>query len=203
MTLTTRILNAPAIVRRTLAIAIAVVLMLVLLWLTLAAFELLRTERDGVLQKRQTLGKLDAVITLAKSIQYEGVATPIPSGAQEFLVGDREAVVRSSLQARLSSSAQKNGVVVTSAGNAPALTEENIAYIGIRANLTGPLEGVHGTVLDLESTLPVLFVREATIRAVTSSAQPLGNSPPDLFAEITFYGAMRTDVVSLVEGAKP
>lgn len=199
MTLTTRILNAPATVRRTLTIAIAAFLVLIVLWLILLAFEVLYAARDDVQDKRETLGQLNAIIALAKSVQTEPKSEA--PNSQDFLAGENEAIVRSNLQARLNNAARTSGAVVMSAGNVAALVEDGITYLGVRANLTGPLEGVHNTILELETTPPLLFVREATIRRVT--AQPANGSSSDLFAEVTFYGAMRTDAASSNQDTKP
>jgi hypothetical protein len=191
MTLATQILNAPQSVRRGLAVAIAILVAGLIIWALFQAVETLANARDQITQKREALGQLEAVVALAQRLQEAHLPVNENTEAEEFLVGESDAVIRSNLQTRLSTAAAANNVVVLSAGNAPMTTEANVSYIGIRGNLSGPLEGIHNTVLTLESSLPVLFIREAALRSTVPGPQPPNAPAPDLFAEILFYGALR------------
>jgi len=203
MTLAAQILNAPQATRRGLAIAITVLVVGLIVWVVVLAFETLTEARNQITQKRETLGQLHAVVALAQKLRD----APLPVGgnaeAREFLLGDSEAVIRSNLQTRLSTAAAANNVVVLSAGNAPMVTETGVSYIGIRGNLSGPLEGIHNTVLTLESSLPVLFIREATLRSTVPGPQAANAPAPDLFAELLFYGAVRANTQPAEGAAQP
>lgn len=200
MTVLTRILNAPVLVRRSLAIGLAVIAVALASWVVFLALGSIETAKAEVDQKRETLGQLQAIVALAKTI--DASAMPAPAGAQgEFLTGESEAVIRGGLQTRLNALAASNKVTVLSAGNAPALNEDGVSYLGLRANVSGSLEAVHGFMLNLETTLPVLFVREATLR--TTNTSPTQTAEPEIFAEVLFYGALRTDDAAAPSGGKP
>lgn len=192
MTVTVLILNAPQAVRGGLAVAIAILVAGLTIWALVQALDTLADAREQVLQRRETLGQLGAVVALAQRLQETQLPVSGNAEAKEFLAGESDAVIRSNLQTRLSTAATANKVVVLSAGNAPMVTEAGISYVGLRANLSGSLEGIHNTVLALESSLPVLFIREAVLRSTVPGPQAANARTPDLFAEILFYGALRS-----------
>jgi len=105
------------------------------------------------------------------------------------------------LQTRLNAIAAANGVSVLSAGNAPMLSEAGVDFIGLRANLSGPLEGIHNAILAIETSLPVLFIREATLRTTNVGPAAGRTGDPELFAEILFYGPLQTQMAPA--GVKP
>ncbi|MBZ9768412.1 type II secretion system protein M [Mesorhizobium sp. CA6] len=195
------ILNSRLLVRRSLALAIAAFGVLVTGWLIFAALGSVASANAGIHQKRETLGQIEAVVALAKTM--EASAPPAAAGNGEFLSGESEAVIRGTLQTRLNAIAASNKVVVLSAGNAPALNEDGVAYLGLRANVSGTLEGVHGLMLGLETTLPVLFVREATLRVTNVAPSEAPNVEPEIFAEVLFYGALPPGMATAAAGAAP
>ena len=183
------ILNSSLLVRRSVALAIAALCALLAGWLLFAALGGIESANADIDQKRETLGQIEAVVALAKTM--EASATPAAAtGSGEFLSGESEAVIRGGLQTRLNAMAASNKVVVLSAGNAPALNEDGVAYLGLRADVSGTLEGVHGFMLSLETTLPVLFIREATLRVTNVAPSESPNVEPEIFAEVLFYGAL-------------
>ncbi|MER8583586.1 type II secretion system protein GspM [Mesorhizobium sp. M1423] len=165
------------------------------------AFDSIASARAGIEEKREILGQLQAVAALAKRLDS---APDLAAAANpEFLTGESEAVIRGGLQTRLNAIAASNGVTVLSAGNAPALSEAGLDLIGLRANLSGPLEGVHNAILAIETSLPILFIREATLRTTNVGPAAGRTGDPELFAEILFYGPLQTKVASPSGGAKP
>jgi len=197
--LLTRILNAQPLFQRALAMALLLGATAIAGCLLFAAANSIASARADIEQKRETLGQIKAVIALAKTV--ENSTTPLATSAsKEFLSGDSEAIIRGALQTRLNAIAASNEVSVLSAGNAPALTEDGVSYLGLRANVSGTLEGVHGFLLSLETTLPVLFVREATIRTTNPLASQ--NGAPEIFAEVLFYGALQPTSSAPVSGGK-
>lgn len=192
------LLNAKPLVRRTIALGLAALATIATLWLGAVAIDGLYAAKAAVEEKRATLGQLQAVIDLAAHM--ESVPAPARQSDREFLAGDSEAIVRGGLQARLNAIATSAGVNVISAGNAPPLDENGLKYVGLRANFSGGLEGIHAVLLDLETSLPVLFIHEASLR----STNPVDDSPSeqDIIAEITFYGALQKKMAAVGE-AKP
>jgi len=198
----TTILNSRLLVRRSLTLAIAAIGVLLAGWLIFAALGSVASASADIDQKRETLGQIQAVVALAKTM--EASAPPAAAtGNGEFLSGESEAVIRGTLQTRLNAIAASNKVVVLSAGNAPSLNEGGVAYLGLRANVSGTLEGVHGFMLSLETTLPVLFIREATLRTTNVAPSAVPSVEPEIFAEVLFYGALPPGMATTTAGAAP
>ncbi|BCG75576.1 general secretion pathway protein GspM [Mesorhizobium sp. 113-1-2] len=193
------ILNTRPTIRRLIALAIAVVTACMLAWVVFAAFDSVASAQAGIEEKRELLGQLQSVAALAKRL--DSAASPQAAANPEFLTGGSEAIIRGGLQTRLNAIAAANGVSVLSAGNAPVLSEAGVDFIGLRANLSGPLEGIHNAILAIETSLPVLFIREATLR--TTDVRPAAGrtGDPELFAEILFYGPLQTQMAPA--GVKP
>ncbi|RWF70030.1 MAG: general secretion pathway protein GspM, partial [Mesorhizobium sp.] len=156
------ILNARPMVRRVIAVAIAAAAVCVTSWVVFLALDSVAVAKAEIEEKREILGQLQAVAALARRL--DSASDPATGTDPEFLTGESEAVIRGGLQTRLNAIAAANGVTVLSAGNAPALSEAGVDFIGLRANFSGPLEGVHNAILAIETSLPVLFIREATLR---------------------------------------
>ncbi|MER8805106.1 type II secretion system protein GspM [Mesorhizobium sp. M0998] len=194
------ILNARPMVRRLIALAIAAAAVCVTSWMVFLALDNIAVAKAAIEEKREILGQLQAVAALAKRL--EGVDLAAATNP-EFLTGESEAVIRGELQTRLNAIAAANGVTVLSAGNAPALSEAGVDFIGLRANLSGPLEGIHNAILAIETSLPVLFIREATLRTTSVGPAAGRTADPELFAEILFYGPLRTKAASPSGGAEP
>ncbi|WP_352684839.1 type II secretion system protein GspM [Mesorhizobium sp. M0184] len=188
-------------VRRLIALATGAAAACIAGWMLFMALDSIASAKAGIEAKREMLGQLQAVAALAK--QLESASDPAAATNPEFLTGESEAVIRGGLQTRLNAIAASNGVTVLSAGNAPALSEAGVDFIGLRANLSGPLQGVHNAVLAIETSLPVLFIREATLRATDVGPAADRTADPELFAEILFYGPLQTKVVSPPAGANP
>jgi hypothetical protein len=193
------ILNTSPPLRRLIALALAAVAACLCAWLVFAAFNSVASARARIEEKRALLGQLQNVAALAKRLDSD--ASPVAAATPEFLTGESEAIIRGGLQTRLNAIAAANGVSVLSAGNAPVLSEGGVDFIGLRVNLSGPLEGIHNAVLALETSLPVLFIREATLRTTDVSPAAGRTGDPELFAEILFYGPLQTQAAP--GGAKP
>lgn len=195
MTLT-GLLNATTAVRRSVAIVIAMGLVLLSGFILWAACSHIAAIQAQIVEKRTILGNLNTVVELANQ---SGKASPAEladaDADSEFLTGASEAVIRGALQSRFNAIASSSGAVVLSAGNAPALEQDGTSYIGLRANLSGPWESVHNTILALESSRPVLFIREASLRSTETTTAPNQTVEPEVFAEILFYGALRTSTL--------
>ncbi|MER9470751.1 type II secretion system protein GspM [Mesorhizobium sp. M0482] len=195
------ILNARPVVRRLIALTIAAAAACIAGWVVFIAFDSIASAKAGIEEKRETLGELQAVAALAKRL--DGAVDPAAAKNPEFLTGESEAVIRGGLQTRLNAIAASNGVTVLSAGNTPALNEAGVNFIGLRANFSGPLEGVHSVILAIETSLPVLFIREATLRAIDIGPAAGRTGDPELSAEIVFYGALQTKATPPSGGANP
>jgi len=197
----TTILNAPPMVRRSIALALAAAVLCVAGWVMFAASDSIASAEAEIEQKRELLGQLQSVAALAKRLDSAAASDPTAAANPEFLTGESEAVIRGGLQTRLNSIAAANGVTVLSAGNAPALSETGVDFIGLRANLSGSLEGIHNAIFAIETTLPVLFIREANLRTTDVGPAAGRTKESELFAEILFYGPLQAKLTPV--GAKP
>ncbi|MFC3324687.1 type II secretion system protein GspM [Mesorhizobium cantuariense] len=195
------ILDTRPLVRRLIALALAAVTACVLAWVAFAALDSVASAQAGIEEKRELLGQLQSVAALAKRL--DSAASPVVAANPEFLTGESEAIIRGGLQKRLNAIAVANGVSVLSAGNAPVLSEAGVDFIGLRANLSGPLEGIHNAVLAIETSLPVLFIREATVRTTDVGPAAGRTGDPEIFAEILFYGPLQTQGAPAANGVKP
>lgn len=193
------ILNASLTIRRLIALALAALAACVLAWVALAAFDSVASVQARIEENRELLGQLQSVAALAQRV---GGASHVTAADPEFLSGESEAIIRGGLQTRLNAIAAINGASVLSAGNAPALSEGGVDFIGLRANLSGPLEGIHNAVLAIETSLPVLFIREATLRTTDVGPASGRTGDPELFADILFYGPLQTPVAPANSAAK-
>ncbi|QIA22019.1 type II secretion system protein GspM [Mesorhizobium sp. AA22] len=197
------ILNARPIIRRLIAVAIAAAAACATGWVVYMALDSIAVAEAGIQEKREMLGQLQAVAVLAKRLDAAAVSDPAAASNPGFLTGESEAIIRGGLQTRLNAIAASNGVTVLSAGNAPALSEAGVDFIGLRANFSGTLEGVHSTILAIETSLPVLFIREATLRTTNVGPAAGRTADPELFAEILFYGPLQSRATSASREAKP
>ncbi|CAN7412464.1 type II secretion system protein GspM [Mesorhizobium sp. LjRoot246] len=195
------VLNIRPLVRRIIALTLAAVTACVLAWVVFAALDSVASAQAGIEEKRELLGQLQSVAALAKRL--DSTASPVAAANPEFLTGESEAIIRGGLQKRLNAIAVANGVNVLSAGNAPVLSEGGVDFIGLRANLSGPLEGIHNAVLAIETSLPVLFIREATVRTTDVGPAAGRTGDPEIFADILFYGPLQTQSRPAASGVKP
>jgi hypothetical protein len=197
------ILNAPPVVRRSIALAIAAAAVGVAGWIVSEALSSAASAKAEIEEKRELLGQLQSVAALAKRLDNAAVSDPAAATNPEFLTGESEAVIRGGLQTRLNAIAVANGVTVLSAGNAPVLSEAGVDFIGLRANFSGTLEGVHNAIFAIETSLPVLFIREANLRTTDVGPAVGRTRDSELFAEILFYGPLQAKLAPPTAGAKP
>ncbi len=197
------ILNAPPMARRSIALAIAAAVACIAGWLVFAAFDSVASAKADIEEKRELLGQLQGVAALAKRLDSGATSDPAAATNPEFLTGESEAVIRGGLQTRLNAIAAASGVTVLSAGNAPVLSEAGVDFIGLRANFSGPLEGVHNAIFAVETSLPVLFIREANLRTMDLGPAAGRTRDSELFAEILFYGPLQAKLAPPTARAKP
>lgn len=194
--LTVRLLNAAPFIRRTAAIVVGMILLAVVCAIGIGLYGAVMSARSEVYEKRVDLGRLLSVVALGKSVKTSDTAEAGKEVQAEFLPGENEAAARSGLQKRLSEAAAATSVMVLSAGNAPTLNEKGVVYVGLRANISGPLENIHGLLLNLETTLPVLFIREATLTTTGSNPDMPEANSSDISAQLLFYGVLQTSAAA-------
>ena len=184
----TRLINAPLTLQRIVAIALAGSMALVALAASTAVVGGVWADRAELIALRVRAGHLTQIASMKHSLgdRFE----PEQTGDQAilFIEAPSDSIARAALQERVSTIVRNSGSALGSIGNAPDENETGITMIGLKADLSGSHDAVHKTVLALETSLPPLIVREATIRLVSGSAT---GTPPELSAQLRVYGAYR------------
>jgi Type II secretion system (T2SS), protein M subtype b len=183
----TRLLNAPLHLQRAFALLILGVAAAMMSTIAVAALLHFRSLGTELAERRESAGRLVRIATMKEAVANERPGTDNPAAAL-FVEGDSVTIARANLQGRLSAMAQSNGVVVDSAGNLPDTEVGGVAMIGLRLNVSGTHDAIHKTMLEIETDMPPLFVREMNLRL---SRDETGDRPPDLAMQLRVYGAFR------------
>jgi len=192
----TRILNASARSRRLAALGLLVAVAVAGGLTAIAAVSSVQAARDAVRDQRETLGRLKAVLALRPMMEKSAQATLAASDRPEFLTGASDAVIQADLQTWLDGVARQNGVRVMSVGNAPALQQGGMRFAGLRADISGPNEGIQGTVFAIEAARPYLIIRQAQIHSTLDGQQGGLDGQQELVLRVQFYGALPPDTAN-------
>jgi len=196
----TALLNSPLAIRRSVAILfVAVAIAIVATGITLTASSLY-SQAESIRDQRAHLGRLQSAIALKPILEASQQYTVAPDDRPEFLRGASEAVIQANLQTQLIAIAQAQGVDVLSIGNTAILQREGMRFAGLRANLSGNNEGIHGTIYAIETSKPYLIIRRATMRRTLKSQQTGNDGQPEIVLQIQFHGAL-PPVEGLAENA--
>lgn len=186
----TRILNAPPRSRRMAAVGLLVAVSAAAGLLVFTAASSVQARKNAVLEQRETLGRLQAVLALKPLMEKTAQATLAADDRPEFLSGASDSVIQADLQTWLDEVARQNGVRVMSVGNAPALEQEGMRFAGLRADISGSNDGIQGTIFAIEAAKPYLIIRQAQIHS-TLEGQSVGfDDPRELVLRVQFYGAL-------------
>jgi Type II secretion system (T2SS), protein M subtype b len=99
------------------------------------------------------------------------------STAPVFLGEGPQAVLTSSLQSRLREIAAQRGVEVLQAAElTPTESIPGLLKIGIRVEMSGPAQGLHGVLEQIEQSVPWLFLDNTQLRA--GYTDPSQGEPP-------------------------
>jgi hypothetical protein len=186
-----RIINLPLWRRRILALAVLILVsggFALLSWSALAA---LGNSISAVEEKRLMLGRLQAMAALKPSLERDRLAIAADDTAG-FLDGETEAVVRGNMQTRLTAIASTTSATLLSIGNISPYEVDGVRYIGMRVDLSGPVEAIHGMIFEIEAGRPAFIIRQASIW--TGGGQQATSSPPEISAQLQVYAPLRPDV---------
>lgn len=186
-----RVINAPLRVRRLTALLLLLACLAAgigLSWLALTSLTGLRAE---IREKRETIGRLQAIAALKPLLVQEGSAA-VPTVREDFLEGDSEAVMRGNMQTSLTAMVGEGNVNLLSTSNIPDLEIDGARYVGIRADLSGTVDAVHNAIFAIETSRP-LIIREASIWLSGPDQLPGATDAPRISAQIRIYGALRPD----------
>lgn len=192
----TRLLNSASGVRRGAAVALAVAVVGGAVAVGVAAVASVASHAESVHDKRQQLGRLQAVLSLKPALAAAHSSDGAEAERSEFLRGSNPALVQAELQAWLGLMAETHEVKLQSVGNAPPLEQEGMRYAGLRANVSGTNEAIQGLIYEIETTRPYLIIRQAQLHSTLTSQQGPRRGPEELVLQVQFYGALPPDTAS-------
>ena len=113
---------------------------------------------DGIETQRALLGRLAAAAERAKTVQ-ESKSRPDPANkGPVFLEGESDAIRISSLQSKLSETAQSIGAQLSSTQAVQARESSGVRLVGVQTQFSTTLEQLQKFMFDLETARPMLFV---------------------------------------------
>lgn len=178
---------------RLLSKALAVSLLLTLLALAWSAVSPLLASHaengQAIEHKRVMLGRLQAVAAYAGEIERHIEASRRVLGDEEFLKGDGDELIAADLLTHLKAIVAEHGASITSARPAPLRELGSFDLIGLRIDLSGPIDAVHGTLRAVEANVPWLSVENATFRAERRSETD-DSAPVFLSVQMEVLGAV-------------
>lgn len=185
----TGIMTLPKLVQRSLAFGLGIIGILLVLLILLSGMQALEDLQNSIEEGRSNLARLEQLIAQRPADNGQPAVQQSDITAV-FLPGENIAVIQAGLQTRVNAIASAQGAIVASVGNAPVIAIDDMQYAGVRVDIQGNLPSISNTLFDLETSLPPLIIKEATIRG-TNPAQKGGSvRPVELAGEIVIYGAV-------------
>ena len=188
MMMLTRLINAPMQLQKCAAAALLALGLALAYALGASAFAFVRGKQAELTDRRENAGRLSQIVAMKGGF---GLAPDEPANADTmslFLEAESVTIGRANLQSRVDAIAQSNGLVLASAGGLPDLEEAGLTLIGLRVDISGGYDAVHKAIIDLETSMPPLMVRELAVRLVSGEG---GDRPVELAAQIKLFGAFR------------
>ncbi|MCP4182995.1 MAG: hypothetical protein GY761_06720 [Hyphomicrobiales bacterium] len=176
--------------QKLLALAILLLLISVLvLWLAQTGIDIAANEQS-ITHKRQQLARFEsfANYVLEQPVQKSG-DVHTPGKGEEFLKPELEPVMMAQLQNRLKTIARSQRVKIIAIGSLPKATINDVQYIGLRLSASGTYKSIYGMLLDVETSRPYLFIRQAHIRSSASSVRD-PQRDVDISVQLSIYGAV-------------
>jgi len=188
------LLNRPAAVRRALAVTLLATVMIAVLATAYFAASGLERARASIVEQRVLLGRLQVAVKQF-SLEEARLQVPAQDISFSFLSGDSEPVIRAELQQRFKTAAMRYRVGVVSVGDVPNFEKEGISYTGLQANISGTIESLQKLLLELETSTPILFIPQITIRSTENhNTRQRQIREPQLIAQLRLYGALRPEI---------
>jgi cell division protein FtsB len=195
--LLTYLLNLSAPIQRYIAVGLGLAAILLLVTSGWQSVGVLSDQNEVILQLRTQAGKLEQLAKMKGTIKNE-IEKP-SDGEGLLLVAASAPIARAELQTRIIAFAQGHQASVASIGDVPDIVENGLTLVGVRANISGTNDAIQKAVLEMESVMPPLLVREFSIQ---TSGADLPDGPSDLSVQFQVYGAMHSDVLESLIPAK-
>lgn len=182
-----KLVNAPSGVQRAIAVALFVMFIAIVAGAAGIALNGLNQSFSEIEDKRRLLGRLEA-IRAAAAVFLKANPMPALGDNQLFLEGENDAVITAGLQGWLQEQAATAGAEINSVSNVRMNGENGITLLGLRANVSGSMEAVHGIVAAIEASRPRLFIKEMDLQSNYQEASGI-DTAPELSATVLMLGA--------------
>jgi hypothetical protein len=181
-------IRADALLRKCAALAL---LLLFLAPLFAAGFWTLAAYRNGESERQDMLDRFDrlrAVVAFGKDAPKSAATLDVG----RYLLGSGPpAVLSAGLQSRLREIAAQQGVEVLQASDLKPRQAEGLTALGITVEMSGPAQGIHAVLQQLELSVPWLFIGKLQIRSgYTEGVSP--DPEPPLVAVLDTWGLAAT-----------
>ena len=146
---------------------------------------------DTIADLRQSLGRFDAISDYRSQLD-DAQASALPGFFKGwFLEPAPQAIAMARLQSRLKAIAAKHGGQIFAANEVEPRRDDNLTYLGVRISMVGPIAALHGTLREVETGRPYLFVESASFRADRNASRA---SAPDAVVrlQLVIYGVQQT-----------
>lgn len=194
----TALLNAPRAQRRLLALAAPLVAALLAAAIVWAAVASVRAQAALLTERREDLGRLEAVMATLPSAEAGGL--PGADG-DAFLAGASDALVQAALQTRLREIAAASGAEVIAVGNLPIAVRPEARFAGLRASLQGTNDALLAAIFAIETSQPYLTIRTARIDTYPRDAASGG--PQQLLLQVEIEGALQPEAAGAPADPEP
>lgn len=150
------------------------------------------SNEELIVEKRQQLWRFEsfANYVLEQPTEEATLKTDeLETVDKEFLGTNLEPVMMAQLQTRLKDIAKIHGAKIIAIGGIPEVTDDNVRYVGLRMSASGTYKSIYGMLLDIETSKPYLFVRQAHLRSSISSIRD-SSRDVEISAQLNVFGAV-------------
>jgi hypothetical protein len=176
---------------RLLAVTILCLPFFTVAWLFSLYFLHYGLRSENILSQRQTLGRLEALITRADEIDRLIELQNTAETNKFFFTAASTSLVVAQIQQRLQAIIAAQQAHFIRATEIPRSERRGISFTGVRLELSGHVESLARSVDAIESAVPLLFIEKARF-----TGDPLNSIDPDrqtsLVLSLDILGAMLT-----------
>jgi general secretion pathway protein M len=151
--------------------------------------DLLSARDARIAEQRLLLARLTAIARREPAVQAAARETAEQLKRGELLIGPNEGVINADLQTRIKTITEQAGARLRSVQGLPAITSEQMRYVGARLDMHGSLQAIQRALHAIETGRPYLFVTSAAIRPSLNAQNP--REEPVIEARLDVVGAMQ------------
>lgn len=184
----TRLMNAPLWMQRFAAMMTLVLAGAIMAGLVMAMASAILAKHEELRVERDRAGRLLRIVSMNEKLDPPASGDQSADGQSLFLEAGSPAIGRAEIQSRIAAIAATNKIELASVGSLPDRNDNGYQMIGLRTDMNGTFGGIHETIMEIESSLPPMFVREMTIQR-TGPAAKAPPGPPQLTAQLKIFVA--------------